>query len=54
MRRVGMSTKIKVALDGLEKSRKLILGSDQQFNYAAAGMLLNGLKADILIADKGY
>ena len=49
-----MSTKIHLAIDGLGRSRKLILGPGQQSDYAAAGLLLEGLKADVLIADKGY
>lgn len=49
-----MSTKIHLAVDQHGRARKMLLSAGHCSDYATASELIDGIKAEVLIADRGY
>ena len=51
---IGLSTKIHAAVDALGNPVRLLLTAGQASEYGQANALIEGFKADYVLADKGY
>jgi putative transposase len=52
--RGGLTTKIHLATDECGRAVRIIIGPGQESDYRKAAELIAGIKAEALIADKGY
>ena len=52
--RGGLTTKIHLTTDGVGKAVRVIIGPGHESDFKQASALLKGLKADAVLADKGY